>query len=176
MRALLLTLATIAMADPAAAQTRDMCALLAANPGWTQVLDDVEQRWGVTPGVVLAIIDQESRFVPAARGPGADGADPERNFGYAQANRRTWHWFLRDSGWAGSRSRTDFEASAHFIGWHFASHTDDIDAPASDTYRHYLVYKQGLGGYRRGPSQGARQIARTVVARAQRAQSQLTGC
>jgi hypothetical protein len=163
-------------APAARAQTADMCTRIASNPDWVGHLQAVETRWGVSPGTVMAILDQESRFNPRAMGPGATGPQGQRNFGYAQANLRTWNWFLRDSDWGGDRSRSDFEASAHFIGWHFAEHAPLIDAPVSDVYRHYLVYKQGLGGYRRGPSQAARTIARTIAARATSADRQLEGC
>lgn len=171
-----LTLALGAGSQLAHAQTTDMCTQITRNPDWVGHLQAVEARWGVTPGTVMAILDQESRFNPRAMGPGATGPNGQRNFGFAQANLRTWNWFLRDSQWEGERSRSDFEASAHFIGWHFAEHVPLIDAPVSDVYRHYLVYKQGLGGYRRGASQTARRIARTIASRAETADRQLDGC
>lgn len=163
-------------APPALAQTADMCTVIARNPDWIPILQTVEETYGVTPGAVLAVIDQESRFNAAARGQGASGANPQRNFGYSQANLRTWNWFLRESGYEGSRSRTDFAASAHFIGWHFLEHVDTINAPVSDTYRHYLVYKQGLGGYRRGAPAASQRLARTIERRAATADRQLDGC
>jgi hypothetical protein len=171
------TCAAIALSAPTAlAQTADMCTVIARNPDWIPILQTVEQTYGVTPGAVLAVIDQESRFNASARGQGASGANPQRNFGYSQANLRTWNWFLRESGYEGSHSRTDFAASAHFIGWHFVEHVGSINAPVSDTYRHYLVYKQGLGGYRRGASAASQRLARTVARRAATADSQLDGC
>jgi hypothetical protein len=174
--AILLAVGSVAASSSAQAQTANMCSQITANPAWVAPLQAVEERYGVTPGTVMAILDQESRFNPRAMGPGATGPNGQRNFGYAQANLRTWNWFLRDSGWGGDRSRTDFAASAHFIGWHFSTHVGQINAPVSDVYRHYLVYKQGLGGYRRGASASAQQIARTIARRAATADQQLDGC
>lgn len=159
-----------------AAQTRDTCALLERNPSWAQALGEAQARWGVDPGVILAVIDQESRFRAAARGQGATGDNPARNFGFSQANLRTWNWFLRDSGWEGARSRTDFEASAHFVGWHFATMAGRIGRPASDTVAQYLVYKMGEGGYRRGAPAASRRIAETVARRADAHAENLRAC
>jgi hypothetical protein len=175
--ALLAALATVVTnGAPAAAQTANMCTRISENPDWVGHLQAVEARWGVTPGTVMAILDQESRFNARAMGPGATGPAGQRNFGYAQANLRTWNWFLQDSGWNGSRSRSDFEASAHFIGWHFDEHVSLINAPVSDVYRHYLVFKQGLGGYRRGAPASSQRLARTIAGRAAAADRQLDGC
>ncbi len=148
------------------AQNRDPCALLAARDGWRTILSEVEARWGVSPGAVLAVIDQESRFRADARGAGASGANPTRNFGYAQANIRTWNAFLRGANWQGSSSRTDFEASAHFVGWHFAVLGRRNGLALTDVAGNYLVYKMGEGGYRRGAPASARRLAATIANRA----------
>ncbi len=148
------------------AQNRDPCALLAARDGWRTILSEVEARWGVSPGAVLAVIDQESRFRADARGAGAGGANPTRNFGYAQANIRTWNAFLRGANWQGSSSRTDFEASAHFVGWHFAVLGRRNGLALTDVAGNYLVYKMGEGGYRRGAPASARRLAATIANRA----------
>jgi hypothetical protein len=161
---------------PARAQTSDACALLAARPGWDDALRAAQERWNVSPGSVLAIIDQESRFRADARGQGAGGANPARNFGYAQANLRTWNWFVRDSGWEGSTSRTDFEASAQFVGWHFATMSGRLRIGRDDVERQYLAYKMGEGGYRRGAPAASRRLAATIAARARRHDAALAGC
>lgn len=160
----------------ATAQNRDPCALLAAREGWRTILSDVETRWGVSPGAVLAVIDQESRFRADARGAGASGANPTRNFGYAQANIRTWNAFLRGAGWQGSSSRTDFEASAHFVGWHFAVLGRRNGLAVTDVAGNYLVYKLGEGGYRRGAPGSARRLAATIAGRAAAHDRALADC
>jgi hypothetical protein len=166
----------LALPPPALAQVRDACAVVAAREGWRAILADVEARWGVTPGTVIAVLDQESRLRADARGQGAGGANPERNFGYAQANRRTWSWFLRHSGWIGSPSRTDFEASAHFVGWHFSHVGGRNRVGPSDIEANYLIYKQGEGGYRRGTPPSSRALAARVASAARRFDGQLASC
>lgn len=160
----------------ARAQVRDACAVMSANPHWPEVLGAVRDRWGVSPGTVIAVLDQESRLRADARGAGAAGANPPRNFGYAQANLRTWTWFLRHSGWTGSSSRTDFAASAHFVGWHFSHVGARNGLSPTDIASNYLVYKQGEGGYRRGSPASARALAGRIAHRAAALDAQLAGC
>jgi hypothetical protein len=157
------------------AQTSDACALLALRPGWADSLKTAQSTWQISPGTILAVLDQESRFNPSARGAGAGGDNPSRNFGFAQANLRTWNWFLRDTGKV-SGARTDFGLSADFVGWHFATMEGRIGAARSNTVAQYLVYKMGEGGYRRGASAGARSLALRVASRARAFDGQLTGC
>jgi hypothetical protein len=159
----------------ATAQTSDVCGLLARNTGWSEALKTAQETWQVTPGTMLAVLDQESRFNANARGAGAGGDNPSRNFGYAQANIRTWNWFLRDTGKA-SGARTDFGLSVDFVGWHFATMERRIGAPRSNTVAHYLAYKMGEGGYKRGASAGARAVATRIASRARGFDGQLAGC
>jgi hypothetical protein len=159
----------------AAAQTADACALLERNVGWSDDLKAAQEKWKVAPGVMLAVIDQESRFNPAARGAGAGGPNPQRNFGFAQANLRTWNWFLRETDRT-SGSRTDFGLSVDFVGWHFATMERRIGAPRSNTVEHYLAYKMGEGGYRRGAPASARAVASRIASRARTFDGQLAGC
>jgi hypothetical protein len=170
-------LAFIFMISPglAHAQTYNACALLERNPGWSDDLKAAQTTWQVTPGTMLAVLDQESRFVASARGAGAGGANPQRNFGYAQANLRTWNWFLRDTGKAAG-ARTDFGLSADFVGWHFATMERRIGANRTNTIEHYLAYKMGEGGYRRGAPASARAVASRVASRARGFDNQLSGC
>jgi hypothetical protein len=159
----------------ARAQTTDACALLARNDSWRDGLKAAQMTWKISPGTILAVLDQESRFNPSARGSGAGGANPARNFGFAQANLRTWNWFLRDTGKA-SGQRTDFSMSADFVGWHFATMEPRINAPRTNMIAHYLAYKMGEGGYRRGAPASARSVAGRVAARARAFDGQLAGC
>lgn len=171
----LLALALAMAPSLACAQTSDACALLSRNAGWSDDLKAAQEKWNVTPGVMLAVIDQESRFNPGARGAGAGGANPQRNFGFAQANLRTWNWFLRETGRT-SGSRTDFGLSVDFVGWHFATMERRIGAPRSSTSEHYLAYKMGEGGYKRGAPASARGIASRLAGRARTFDGQLAGC
>jgi hypothetical protein len=175
MRALLCLLSLIFAPTGAAAQTSDVCGLLARNAGWADSLKAAQTTWRVSPGTMLAILDQESRFNPSARGAGADGPNPMRNFGYAQANLQTWNWFLRDTGKA-SGARTNFGLSADFIGWHFATMERRIGASRDNVSEHYLAYKMGEGGYKRGAPASARAIASRIASRARGFDGQLAGC
>jgi hypothetical protein len=175
MRIFLCVMALSAVPQFAHAQTADMCGLLARNPGWADDLKAANATWRVTPGTMLAIIDQESRFNPSARGAGATGPSSVRNFGFAQANLQTWNWFLRDTGKA-SGSRTDFGFSADFIGWHFATMERRIGASRDDIVAHYLAYKMGEGGYRRGAPASARALAGRIASRARAHDAQLAAC
>jgi hypothetical protein len=157
------------------AQASDICTLLAANSNWTADLKAAQEKWRVTPGTMLAVLDQESRFNANARGAGAAGPNPARNFGYAQANIRTWNWFLRDTGKT-SGSRTDFALSADFVGWHFATMERRIGASRENTVAQYLAYKMGEGGYKRGASASARALANRIAARSRGFDTQLAGC
>jgi hypothetical protein len=157
------------------AQTADACALLARNDGWTDDLKAAQEKWQVSPGTMLAVLDQESRFNPAARGAGAGGANPDRNFGFAQANLRTWNWFLRETGRT-SGSRTDFGLSVDFVGWHFATMERRIGAARTNVIEQYLAYKMGEGGYRRGAPASARAVASRLASRARSFDGQLAGC
>ena len=163
------------MPDVALAQTKDMCALLANNPSWSDSLKVAQDQWSISPGAVLAIIDQESRFNAQARGANAGGPNPRRNFGYAQANVQTWNWFLRDTGKAAG-ARTDFALSVDFVGWHFAKMERRFRISRSNVSAHYLVYKMGEGGYQRGASTRARGLANRIAERAHTINAQLTAC
>jgi hypothetical protein len=178
MRALWFACVTITLASaplPVAAQSSDACAVLSQHPGWSDDLKAAQEKWRVTPGTLMVIIDQESRFNPVARGAGAGGANPERNFGFAQANLRTWNWFLRETGRT-SGSRSDFGLSVDFVGWHFATMERRIGAARTNVVEHYLAYKMGEGGYRRGAPASARALASRLAARARTFDSQLAGC
>lgn len=167
-------LSLTASITPAHAQTRDICALLAAKPGWRDATESAASQWGVSAGTILAVIDQESRFNPVARGAGATGPNPERNFGFTQANIRTWSWFARSTGQSGPRS--DFATSAQFVGWHFATMEPRIGQPRTSTVEHYLAYKMGEGGYRRGAPASARAVAVRVASRARAHDAALSSC
>lgn len=162
-------------AQQAHAQTQDMCALMARNPGWADAVRSASLTWKVSPGTILAVIDQESRFKATAKGAGAVNANSVRNFGFAQANLRTWNWFLRDTGRA-SGSRSNFALSADFVGWHFTEMETRTGIPRSQFVSHYLIYKLGEGGFRRGVPQQARSLASTLSVRAKFHDRKLWNC
>lgn len=175
MRSALPCLMLAALAAPAHARSgADPCALM-ARPGWRAALAAGEARWGVSPGTVLAVLDQESSLRAAARGAGAVGADPARNFGYAQANARTWAAFERAVGVRAAR--TNFAASVQFVGWYFAETRRLNGVPPGAIAEHYLAYKLGHGGHARGGGSTAqRQLAARVAATARDFDRRLAAC
>lgn len=175
MRSALPCLIMVLAAVPAQARSgADPCDLI-ARPGWRTALEAGEARWGVSPGTVLAVLDQESSLRPAARGAGAVGADPVRNYGYAQANARTWAAFERTVGVRAAR--TNFAASVQFVGWYFAETRRLNRVPPDDIAEHYLAYKLGHGGHARGRGTPAqRQIAARVASTARAFDRRLASC
>lgn len=160
---------------PAKAQTHDMCALMDRNPSWAEAVRSASLTWRVSPGAILTVIDQESRFRANAKGAGAVDANSIRNFGFAQANLRTWNWFLKDTG-RKSGSRSDFALSADFVGWHFTKMEARTGVPRSQFVSHYLIYKLGEGGFRRGAPPQARSLASTLAVRAKFHDRKLWDC
>ncbi len=165
------------VASHAQAQTPSsaVCELLAKNPGWEEALRAASVKWKVSPGAILAVIDHESRFRADAKGQGATGETSVRNFGYAQANLRTWNWYLRETERA-SGSRSDFGLAVDFVGWHFATMERRIKTPREKVASHYLAYKLGEGGYQRGGSAQSRQLAYRIEARAKAYDLVLQSC
>ncbi len=150
----------------AKAQTSDACKLLKSNPEWVVGLDEASMQWNISRGAILAIIDQESRF----RATASNGV----NYGYAQSNPQTWNWFKKSAGMPDA-SRTDFNDSAHFIGWHFNTMGTRLKIDLDDVARQYMAYKMGEGGYRRsGAAPSA--LARNIAARADKFNTQLSEC
>lgn len=172
----LLLIGVVCLAAPSAhAQTQDMCALMARNPGWAEAVRSASLTWRVSPGAILTVIDQESRFRANAKGAGAVDSNSVRNFGFAQANLRTWNWFLRDTGRT-SGSRSDFALSADFVGWHFTKMEARTGIPRSQFVSQYLIYKLGEGGFRRGAPPQARSLASTLRVRAEMHDRKLWNC
>ncbi len=162
-------------APAASAQTQDMCALLDRNPAWKEAVRSASLTWRVSPGAILTVIDQESRFRATAKGAGAVDSNSLRNFGFAQANLRTWNWFLRDTGRT-SGSRSDFALSVDFVGWHFTKMEARTGIPRSQFVPHYLIYKLGEGGFKRGAPPQARSLASTLRVRSEMHDRKLWNC
>lgn len=159
----------------AQAQTHDMCALLSRNPAWGEAVRSAARTWKVSPGTLLTVIDQESRFDAFAKGEGAVDANSVRNFGFAQANLRTWNWFLGETGRTYG-SRSNFALSVDFVGWHFATMEARTGIKRDRFAPHYLIYKLGEGGYRRGAPTYARRLASRLEQVARSHDEELAAC
>lgn len=137
------------------------------HAGWALSLEKAQEKWGISQGAILSVIDQESRFKANA----TNGIYR----GFSQASPQTWGWFLRETK-IGDKSRADFDASAYFVGWHFKTMSKRLGIPMSNVTAHYLAYKLGEGGYRKGGSKSAQNIAIKVARRAEMFDNQLSKC
>lgn len=148
------------------AQAANACKVLEAHENWADALQAASDKYNVSAGAIMAFIDQESRFkANAQNGP---------YLGFSQASPQTWAWFLRET--KSSASRTDFAASAKFVGWHFNAMNKKLGIPLSSTKSQYMAYKLGIGGYMKGGSASANAVGAKVAARAGMFNSQLNDC
>ncbi len=148
-------LALTACASGPPDQVHDACLILEDNRAWWRALERTEERWGVSPGVQLAILKRESSFNARARPARTrllgfiPGPRPSSAYGYAQALETTWHWYRRDTG-RRRADRDDFSDAVDFIGWYAAKSRELAGVPSHDAYALYLTYHEGHGGYSRG--------------------------
>lgn len=180
--AIALALAGCASRPPA--ETHDACLLLEDNRSWWRALQRTESRWGITPGVQLAILKRESSFNARAR-PARQrllgiipGARPSTAYGYAQALDTTWEWYQRDTGNRRAR-RTDFADAVDFVGWYARKSRELSNIALDDPYNLYLAYHEGHGGYNRASYRGKDWLlraAREVERDARQYDAQLAGC
>ncbi|WP_421786798.1 hypothetical protein [Hyphobacterium sp.] len=139
--------------------THDACLILEDNRAWWRDLRRSEDRWGLSPGVQLAILKRESSFDANARPARRrllgiiPGPRPSSAYGYAQALDGTWDWYREDTGrrWA---DRDDFGDATDFIGWYGNMSGRLSSIPPTNARALYLAYHQGHTGYNRGTYRG----------------------
>jgi hypothetical protein len=132
----------------------DFCALIEQRAGWYDAARLAALRWDVSPGVLLAVIHQESRFRSEARPwwklfgvlPLAPASTA---YGYGQATDATWRDYLRSTGRRAAR-RDDFADAVDFVGWYADRIHRLARIPKHDAFRLYLAYHEGPGGFVRG--------------------------
>ena len=162
----------------------DACEIYREEGGWYDDSVDATERWGVPESVQLAIIHQESRFRARARPPRKrwlgfiPGPRLSSAYGYGQVIDETWDAYKRSRGrrWA---SRSDFGDVVDFIGWYAARIRKRTGIAPDDTYRLYLAYHEGPGGYARGTHREKPvldRVAKKVYLRAKRYGAQIEGC
>ncbi|WBQ13970.1 hypothetical protein L2D00_04615 [Hyphomonadaceae bacterium BL14] len=165
-------------------QAHDACLLLEDNRSWWRALQRTERRWGITPGVQLAILKRESSFNARAR-PARQRllgivprGRPSSAYGYAQALDTTWEWYQRDSGNRRAR-RTDFADAVDFVGWYSQKSRQLSSIGLDDPYNLYLAYHEGHTGFNRATYRGKDWLigaARQVERDARQYDRQLAGC
>lgn len=162
----------------------NLCAIFEEKRGWYGDAEDARKAWGSPIPVMMAIMHQESRYLAKARPPRKKilgfipGPRPSDAYGYSQAKKSTWKEYKRSAGNYGA-DRDDFGDAVDFIGWYNHQSNRRSGIAKSDTYRLYLAYHEGHGGYNRGTyksKQWLTDVARKVERRANRYQQQLNGC
>ncbi|NAZ37655.1 transglycosylase SLT domain-containing protein [Rubellimicrobium sp. CFH 75288] len=160
------------------------CRILEQRPGYLRAFQAAERRWGVPVAVQMAIIYQESKFIPNARPPHqyALGVIPvgrqSSALGYSQALDGTWAEYLAQRGGRGAR-RDDIHDATDFMGWYMTLTQQELGIPLHDTENQYLAYHEGRGGYRRGSYQEKAWLMRVAAGLAERARmydAQLRTC
>lgn len=162
----------------------NICAVFFEKDDWYEEAADARDEWNSPIPVMMAIMHQESRFNATAKPARTTllgfipWTRPSNAYGYSQALESTWETYERSTGSFGA-DRDDFGDSIDFIGWYNEqSHRRNAIA-RTDTYRLYLAYHEGHGGFSRGSYRDKpwlMQVARKVESRANAYQVQLQVC
>ncbi|MEE4204589.1 MAG: transglycosylase SLT domain-containing protein [Halieaceae bacterium] len=162
----------------------NICAIFEERDDWYDAAKESRARWGVPITVMMAIMHQESRFVATAKPPRKmiwgfiPGPRPSDAYGYSQAKDSTWEWYEKSSGNYGA-DRDNFDDAIDFVGWYCHVSKQQNGIATDDTFRQYLAYHEGHGGYARKTFRDKTwlvDVARKVDKRAKRYNAQLTGC
>ena len=187
MRVTLLLLAMMALAGCTTSQPKDVnnvCAIFEEKGGWYDDAADSRDEWGSPIPVMMAIMHQESKFQAKAKPPRKKifgfipGPRPSDSYGYSQAVGSTWKGYKKSAGRYGA-DRDDFGDAIDFIGWYNHQSYKRSGIAKTDTYRLYLAYHEGHGGYNRGSYRSKQwliDVANKVNRRANSYQAQLNGC
>ena len=164
-------------------RTNNICSIFRGDIDWYDSARDANKRWGTPVWVMMAIIDQESRFVSDAE-PARDWflfIPLPRNssaYGYAQAQDSTWEKYRSETGNSG-HERDDFADAINFVGWYTYTTQRTLGVSKWDAYNQYLAYHEGRDGYRTGTwkSKGwLKQIAHSVKNKSDAYNAQLKKC
>ena len=183
----LILIFTVTLAGCSVAPPRDIqnaCNFLAEKRGWYDAVKDSAESWNVSEGLILSFIRQESSFISDAKPPRTKilwvipGPRASSAYGFPQAKDGTWSDYRK-----GTNSylavRDNFRDAADFVGWYVDRAHRIANIPKVDTYRHYLAYHDGVGGFQRGTFKTKRwliSVAKRVDRVASRYNSQLSGC
>jgi len=181
---LLLALLLTACTTSQPADTGNICSIFREKDDWYDDAADSRDEWGSPIPVMMAIMHQESRFKAKAKPPRKKifgfipGPRPSNAYGYSQALDSTWDGYKRSAGRYGA-DRDDFADAIDFIGWYNHQSYRRNGIAKNDTYRLYLAYHEGHGGFSRKTyrkKQWLVDVAHKVQRRANTYQSQLAGC
>lgn len=176
-----LTLSACATAPPS--NQSDICEIFRENPSWYKDAQKMNDEFGVPIQISMAFIKQESSFIHDARPPRKyilgfiPWKRPSSAFGYAQAQDPVWGEYQDQfDSWA---DRDDFGDAIMFVGWYIDGTSRQLGISKWDSYRQYLAYHEGRGGYSRGSYNSKPsliQVARKVETNANNYGWQLKQC
>ncbi|WIO74592.1 hypothetical protein QP938_01445 [Porticoccaceae bacterium LTM1] len=163
--------------------TNNLCEIFRGETDWYEDAVEANEKWGTPIFVMMAIMDQESKFI--------HDAQPERDwflfiplprkssaYGYAQAQDPAWDEYIKSTG-NGGADRDDFEDAIDFIGWYTHTTQRTLNVSKWDTYNQYLAYHEGRGGFKRKTYNGKPwliKVAKKVQQQAARYNGQLKQC
>ncbi|MEH6583007.1 MAG: transglycosylase SLT domain-containing protein [Halioglobus sp.] len=162
----------------------NICAIFDEKSGWYDAAAEARDEWGSPIPVMMAIMHQESRFNAKAKPPRKKifgfipGPRPSDAYGYSQALGSTWDGYQRSAG-KYFADRDDFDDAVDFVGWYNDQSSKRSGISKSDSYRLYLAYHEGHGGYNRGTyrkKQWLVDVANKVQRRANSYAGQLKRC
>ncbi|MDA5092878.1 transglycosylase SLT domain-containing protein [Aliiroseovarius sp. KMU-50] len=160
------------------------CSIIKQRPKIHRAMKKTQRKWGVPVHVQMAVIHQESKFIPDARTPVKYvlGVLPmgraSSAYGYAQALDATWKEYQRAEGGRGAE-RTDIRDATDFMGWYMTETREVTGLPLSDARGQYLAYHEGRTGYLRGSYRNKSwlmRVAGDVEQRSYRYRVQLQNC
>lgn len=161
----------------------DLCQIFDEKPAWYDAAKAAEKKWGTPIPLSMSILKQESAFrhnakpskyyflglIPWGRVSSA--------YGYAQAQDPVWSEFINANG--RTYSRSNFADSLMFIGWYSVKTRRLTGVPLTDSYRQYLAYHEGWGGFNRRSYRNKPKLLKIATKVAQQAKvyaRQLRGC
>ncbi len=162
----------------------NLCHIFDEKNGWYKHARKASKKWGTPIATNMAFMHQESRFVAKAKPPRKKilgfipGPRKSSAYGYSQAKSETWKWYKKSSGHRGA-DRDDFDDAIDFVAWYNHITAKKLKIAPNDTYRLYLAYHEGHGGYKRGTykkKSWLTGVARKVAQRANRYDAQLKKC
>ena len=162
--------------------TANSCSIFSEKYFWYKHAKKTEKKWGTPVYLQLAIIKMESDFdwlakpqrqkifkvIPYKR--------PSSSFGYSQAVKGTWKQYKVETG-NKFASRARFKDSVDFIGWYTNKTKSLLKISLDDSFRQYLAYHEGWGGYKNyKKNQKVILLAKKVENNSNRYKKQLNDC
>ena len=131
---------------------QNACKIFSENYLWYKSVIKSSETYGAPIHIILAFVNRESGFnrwakpkrqtlfkvIPYKR--------PSSSLGYSQAVKKTWQLYKTETD-SPLALRTRFKDSVMFIGWYMKKTNKINKILLTDSYRQYLNYYLGWGGY-----------------------------